>query len=125
MAKASFDDYQAARATLGEGDFTKAGEPKMDAINSALAAVEIDPIDADARDAFEAELAEYDPTEDAPEEEVTLTLTDAPTNPLPLYVHGVGRFSLRQGEEVTLPIEAVDALRNSNAKFTIKEAANG
>ncbi len=55
--------------------------------------------------------------EDAPKETVTIKITDAQSNPVHLFVHGVGSWSLRIGETYSLPIEAVSALRNSDVKF--------
>ncbi len=55
--------------------------------------------------------------EDAPKETVTIKITDALSNPVHLFVHGVGSWSIRIGETVTLPVEAVSALRNSDVKF--------
>ncbi len=55
--------------------------------------------------------------EDAPKDTVTITITDAMSNPMPLFVHGVGSWSLRIGETYSLPVEAVSALRNSDVKF--------
>ena len=69
-----------------------------------------------------AKIAAYGPPniddlEDAPKDTVTITITDAMSNPVPLYVHGVGSWSLRIGETYSLPVEAVSALRNSDVKF--------
>lgn len=36
---------------------------------------------------------------------------------LPLHVIGVGTFEIVEGEEITLPADAVDALRNSDITF--------
>ena len=47
-----------------------------------------------------------------------ITLTSASSDPVPLYVHGVGFWSIRIGETVELPVEALDALRNSDCTFT-------
>ncbi len=58
-----------------------------------------------------------DDLEDAPKDTATITITDAMCNPMPLYVHGVGSWSLRIGETYTLPVDAVSALRNSDVKF--------
>ncbi len=58
-----------------------------------------------------------DALEDAPKDTVTITITDAQSNPVALYVHGVGSWSLRIGETYSLPVDAVSALRNSDVKF--------
>ncbi|MCB1341383.1 MAG: hypothetical protein KDK24_10030 [Pseudooceanicola sp.] len=65
------------------------------------------------------EAEEAAPLEDVVDEWVDVTLTAAPADPLPLYVHGVGRWELRVGKPYRLPAEAVSALRNSGA--TLKE----
>ena len=57
--------------------------------------------------------------EDAPLVGMRYLLGLAPADPLPLYVHGVGRWELRVGKPYRLPAEAVSALRNSGA--TLKE----
>ncbi len=54
----------------------------------------------------------------APEGFTKITLTSAMSDPVPLYVHGVGAWSIRVGETVTLPDDALDALRNSDCTFT-------
>ncbi len=59
-----------------------------------------------------------DHPEPAPDGMVRITLTAAMSNPVPLYVHGVGSWSIRVGKTVTLPDEALDALRNSDCTFT-------
>ncbi len=67
---------------------------------------------------LDSQIAETEPAlEDAPKDTVTITITDAMCNPMPLFVHGVGSWSLRIGETYTLPVEAVSALRNSDVKF--------
>jgi len=57
------------------------------------------------------------PLEAAPEGTRKIKLISAMSNPVPLYVHGAGFWSLVVGETYTLPIEALDALRGSDAVF--------
>jgi hypothetical protein len=49
---------------------------------------------------------------------VRVKVDRASTDPLPLYVHGVGRWELRVGQEYDLPEDAVVALENSGAGVT-------
>ncbi len=56
----------------------------------------------------------------APEGFTKIKLTAAMSDPVPLYVHGVGAWSIRVGETVALPDEALDALRNSDCTFTLE-----
>ncbi len=56
--------------------------------------------------------------DDPPEGTTKIKLTVAMSDPVPLYVHGVGAWSIRVGETVALPDEALDALRNSDCTFT-------
>lgn len=56
-------------------------------------------------------------TEDPPEGSVFVTVVEAMCDPVPLYVHGVGSFSLRVGQRQAVPVEAVEALRNSDCKI--------
>lgn len=72
-------------------------------------------------EAEEAAPVEEPVLEDAPDGLVEVKLVDAPANPLPLYVHGVGGFNLRVGTTHRLPAEAVSALRNSGATIEVKE----
>lgn len=116
----------AAMETLSKEDFGTDNTPNMKPLNKALKAAGFAPITAAERDAFMADIltgGEDTNTEPAPEGTVRIHLHDAPSNPLPLYVHGVGGFSLRAGEEHVLPVEALDALRNTDAKFTEVEAS--
>lgn len=132
MAEATKDQYEAAKAALTAEDFTANGLPKMKPLNAALASAGLEALTAETRDAFEAETATSEegasaPSEDEDESEeddeelseappsgkVELTILDAPANPLPLHVHGVGNFSLRIGEPQMVPREALDALHNA------------
>ena len=58
--------------------------------------------------------------EPAPEGFTKIKITTAQSDPVPLYVHGVGFWSIRVGEVVTLPVDALDALRNSDCTFTLE-----
>ncbi|GAB5434793.1 MAG: hypothetical protein EpisKO_41630 [Epibacterium sp.] len=122
MAEATQDQYEAAKAALTAEDFTANGLPKMKPLNAALASAGLEPLTAEARDAFEEAGATGDEQndgdeeisgEDAPSGKVELTILDAPANPVPLHVHGVGNFSLRIGEPQMVPREALDALHNA------------
>ncbi|UWQ30257.1 hypothetical protein [Leisingera sp. M523] len=132
MSKPDQAAYEAAVATLTAEDMTADGLPKMKALNAALAAAGIDAITADERDAFvgdednqpAAEEGAQDEagSETAPAGKVNLTLNDAPCDPLPLYVHGCGSFSLRIGQTLEVPREALDALHNAGGvDFTVEE----
>lgn len=121
---------EAAILRLTPNQFTQSGKPSVDDINDHLERDGYEPITASERDelwaervaeaaASEAMDAGAAPmTDDAPEGTVRVKITAAPCSPVPLYVHGVGRFSIRVGETCTLPIEALDALRNSDCTFT-------
>lgn len=113
----------AAMKSLSSDDYGNDNTPNMKPLNKALEAAGYDPIKAGERDEFMAEILSGDTnTEAAPEGMVRIHLHGAATNPLPLYVHGVGAFSLRAGEDHDLPVEALDALRNTDATFTELEA---
>ena len=57
--------------------------------------------------------------EDQPTGSQEITITKAAMNPILLHVHGVGVFTMRAGETVTLPIEAVSALAHTDGvEFT-------
>jgi hypothetical protein len=124
MAKAELDDFSAAVLTLSPDDMGADGSPKVAPLNAALNAAGFDDVTAAGRDDLWSQHqaaqddtddtpTEFDDAEDAPEGSATITLIASPCNPLPLYVHGVGRFSIRVGETATLPREALDALHNS------------
>jgi hypothetical protein len=126
-------DYEAARATLTPSDLTAQGIPKVEPISDALVANGFRKITAAERDVFEESIPEAPAAPDAPEEAAApeeapapgflrIRLDAADANPLPIYVHGVGSFSLRVGEEKALPEAAIDALRNAGGvSFTILE----
>lgn len=59
--------------------------------------------------------------EDPEPDQVELTITEALCDPVALYVHGVGRYELRIGQPKTVPIAALDALRDANVTFKIKD----
>lgn len=119
MKTPEYRDYIAARTALTSEDFTKTGAPKMKAINAALAELGFPKIENELRDHFERQI---DAGFEAPDDGmVTITLHSAPSNPVSLYVHGVGGFTLRVGEEHTLPADAVAALGATSAQFTVKE----
>lgn len=124
MEKLTLEDFRLAIGKLGEDDFTKDGAPKMAAINSALEAAGFDAITSEERDELMASMTEPQ-LEDPDPGMIEVTITRSMADPLPLYVHGVGHFTLRVGETYTLPADAVEALRNTDTHFTITETDNG
>lgn len=133
MQDPDLDAYKAAATSLGDDDFTKGGAPKMAPLNAALNEAGFRDITADERDAFEDAVideAVTDPvtiedplpqTENAPDGWVCVCLIESGADPLPLYVHGLGHFSLRVGVPGTLPEEALDALNHvSGITYTLE-----
>lgn len=106
----AYEAYVAARSALGDDDFTKDGTPKLAALNDAPANLGYEKITTEDRDAFET-IVDGD-LEELDCETVTLTITDGPCNPVPLYVHGVGHFTIYHNQETTLPAEALTALHH-------------
>jgi hypothetical protein len=111
-------------------EFTADDKPKVDALNEWLESAGHEPTDAAERDeAWAAVLAQIaadaaaeasaEPIlEDAPQGFVSIVVTDAPMNPVPLYVHGLGRWSLPvNGEPQSLPREALSALDSANVLY--------
>ncbi|MCG8447189.1 MAG: hypothetical protein MI753_15915 [Hyphomicrobiales bacterium] len=124
MSKPDQAAYQAAAASLTAEDLTAEGAPKMKALNTALVAAGFEEITADERDAFieAAEAAKEEGSEAPPAGKVNLTINAAPCDPLPLYVHGCGSFSLRVGKAQEVPREALDALHHAaGVDFTSEE----
>lgn len=129
--------YKAAAASLDDDDYTATGAPKMAILNDALTDAGYREITAAERDAFEAQIdaelaaapemavaVEIPATEPAPTGFVTVTLTAADANPLPLYVHGLGYYALRVGVPSVIPEEALAALSHvSGVTFTKETAA--
>ncbi len=123
---------ESAILRLTPDQFTKDGRPLVAAVNARMSLI-YDRFTAKERDALwverEAEAkdagapaAEIEVEEPAPEGwpdgKARITITSSMSNPVQLYVHGVGSWSIRVGEAVTLPVEALDALRNSDCTFT-------
>ena len=79
----------------------------LDAMNKAMF---VDPADGVLK-------VKFPPLEDADKDTTTIKIIDAMSNPVHLYVHGTGYWSIRIGETVTLPVDAVSALGNSDVKF--------
>lgn len=122
MTETTLEAYQAAVGGLSADDMTADGLPKMKPLNAALKAAGFDTITTDERDAFGEEAAPVDTnTETPPSGEIRLTILDAPCDPLPLHIHGVGSFSLRINEPQVLPREALDALHNAGGVEYTKE----
>lgn len=65
------------------------------------------------------ELEAIDPASDF----VLVTVTRASMSPVPLHVHGLGRFSLPHGKATRVPREALGALADSDVEFTTEEEA--
>lgn len=119
----------AAIVRLTADQFTRDGKPSVDALNAHIEAEEFEPVTAEERDALWAERladaegagpmdAGLDVAQGPDDGTVNVTILTAPSEPLPLYVHGVGRYSLRPGQTYKLPADALDALRNSDCTFT-------
>jgi hypothetical protein len=111
-------------------EYTADDKPKVDALNEWLEGAGHEPTDAQERDeawaAVLAQIAADAAAESAAEpilddvatKYVSIVVTDAPMNPVPLYVHGVGRWSLRvNGDPQTLPREALSALDDANVLY--------
>lgn len=118
--------FRAAMATLGPDDYGRDAIPNMKPLNAALKAAGFDEIKAADRDEMLREMGASEPeaTDGTPLEEpllgmVRIRLDHAMADPVPLYVHGVGRFSLRVGQEHEIPSEALGALETSDCRFTV------
>ena len=107
----TIDDFKAALSALTKDDMTIDGAPKMKPLNDALKAAGHDEITAEIRDQLLTEI-EAEIVEDASANEVTLKITEANCDPVPLHIHGVGGFRLTVGHEYTIPAEALDALQH-------------
>lgn len=94
-------DFRKALDQLSDKDFTKAGPPRMKALNNVLDA----PITEEERDAlWEDHLV-------APDDgTVRLRLTDAPTNPFTLTVNGKKVMKARIGQVVEIDSTHMPAL---------------
>ncbi len=127
---------ESAILRLTPDQFTRDGKPSVAAINDRIEQ-ECWQITARERDALWVERVSEAKDAGAPaveieideerllralmdeaEDLIEITLTSSMSDPMPLYVHGVGSWSIRVGETVTLPDEALDALRNSDCTFT-------
>ena len=138
---------ESAILRLTPDQFTKTGKPALGAINEHLKREGFNSITAKERDVLWAErVAEAATAGDAaaepdgptsgglellhalgralhlepepPAASVKIRIVSAMSDPVPLYVHGVGHFTIRVGETVELPKEALEALRNSDCTFT-------
>lgn len=114
-------------------EYTADDKPKVDRLNEWLESGGYDATTADERDEAwaavlnqiaeqaAAESAPEPVTDDEPQEWVSIIVTEAPMDPVPLYVHGLGQWVLRvNGEAQSLPRDALSALDNANV--TYKEA---
>lgn len=115
--KPTSKDIRDVVSNLSEDAKSKSGIAKMTKLNKALKALGFEKITAEQRDVA---MLDEDATE-APEGTVSVTLNDAGCTPLPIYVHGRQLAHIRIGETKTLPEEALEALKNSDADFTIEE----
>lgn len=119
-------DYLAVAARLPDEHINVDGSPNVRALNAALNEAGFRDISARERDAFQATLEEQHVAPkgvaDLPGPKTGTTricIVDAMANPLPLYIYGVGQFSLRVGEKYDLPQDAISALENaSGVTFT-------
>lgn len=119
--------FKAALNSLSDDDHGKSGVPLMDPINDALTDAGHETIKAADRDAFLEEMEGEPQAEPASADgalesgHVRIRIDNAKSNPIPLYVHGVGRYSLRWDADTTfdLPEDAVAALRDANIDLTI------
>lgn len=114
----------AAMLKVEEEDFTQAGVPSLDALNLILEVDGEEPATDAERDEYWAEFAEMAPEDDEPATEADpgfseVTVTSASSDPVKLYVHGVGTFSMIIGKACRIPTEALDTLKNSDVKFKI------
>lgn len=100
---------RAAAATLPDTDKGQSGAYHIVALNGALKKMKLGRVNAARRD-----LA-MTGADDGPEGQITITLIDAPDNPVTLYVHGRGHHSIRVGETKSLPREGVEVLRQNPA----------
>ena len=127
-ADPSPDPPDSIRALYGDGDIHRALDAPTDTDTDVVKAIRRDNSRRAASQAYKSvpgyrratdeETAQFVASlPDAPKDTTTVTITDAMSNPVPLYVHGVGSWSLRIGETYSLPVEAVSALRNSDVKF--------
>ena len=109
-------DKQFKRCTTAERDkLWKARVASAEGAGPIAADIEIIEIEGDA--------SAPEPVPDrvpvpVPDGLVAVTVTEASADPVTVYVHGKGGFKLRIGESQRVPPEAVEALRNSDCKFT-------
>ena len=120
-----------AAGQLDENEFTAEDRPKVDALNEWLEHHNRDPVDAEERDEAWAAalliaaeqgaadaLADMIEVDDAPSDYKSIVVTEAGSDPVTLYVHGLGRWSLRvNGDPQSLPVEALSALDDANVKY--------
>jgi len=111
--RAQLDEY------IAENDISISGWSRMTVADkrTAVAAYLLDAMNKLVDPADGVLKVKFPPLEDAPKDTITITITDAQSNPVHLYVHGTGYWSIRIGETVTLPVDAVSALGNSDVKF--------
>lgn len=124
-------DYLDAASALTDEQMTKDGKPEVYPLNDALNAAGLRDITAAERDAFHAQekvsASAVTPAEvsvmPGPDTGTRkVRIDESMTDPLPLYIHGVGLFSMRIGQSYDLPPDAISALEHVNGcTFTIIE----
>lgn len=114
--KPTAEQVQAAIAALPQSDITEGGYAKMRPLNKLLKSQGFDAISALERDA-----AMMAPLEEADTAGRRVTLTGSASNPMRIYVHGIGQFEIRIGETKTLPSEAIEAMAATDATFEVEE----
>jgi len=116
MNTPTLEDIRRAMSMLGPKDKTKSGAYKIGQLNNKLGTMGLERTTAERRDMA---AAGYD---DPPAGMVEVTLQDATSNPVALYIHGLGHFSIRIGETKKLPKESVELLeRQAGTEFEVKE----
>lgn len=114
MNTPTMQDIRAAVKGLPPEGLTESGIARMTDLNAALKASGFKRITAAERD----QAMNLGDLEDAPADVVRIVAEDSPSNPITLYVHGVGNYRFRIGEEVELPVEALAVLDDANITYT-------
>lgn len=114
--KPTAEQIKAAIAALPQSNIALGGYAKMAPLNKLLKSQGFEAITAMERDAAETGL------EAAPTDGKRVTLTGNASNPMRIYVHGIGHFEIRIGETKTLPVEAIEAMAHTDgATFEVEE----
>lgn len=117
-----------AAAKLTADDFTAGDLPSVDKLNLHLVEAGHEKTSSAERDAAWARIlavqqeivdtAPIEPPTAAPEGSTVITITKAMSNPVVVYVAGRALCSIPIGKRTTVPVEALIALRESDAEFT-------